>query len=703
MTEVKKSDILYMQNELLGDISKLDKRLSDKIAQLTAAIQNQKLITDQKFEMYDEKYKSLLQKIETNEEIKGIKAQFSEFKKDINQIQFVNNSKISSIEKDLKNACYRYDTLFNNNISTPGLIGNGGKYKDLKAFREFVDKKLAELIIYKEKNTIDIKKFKEKTESTIGQFKLRSESSENKYFEFCYEKINEAKKEIMDKFSLLDENLNNLKIENGQYSYDLIKKSEEIQNQIDTLKNLKEEIHTKLNEQAEKYQNYNNDILKLFESQKDEFILIKSRFTELSEFIKDVRFMRNLDNYQKKGNQNNEFDSVPFYKNSRMLSRKINFDKPQKISKKDEIIFSNIKNNIQPEFENNKENNDNQNDDIINIINNDEKQSFQTQEKNKIKYNIKTNINKSKDLNSPKRINNNLLSENLSVNSTAKKSNNLNKTLTLFYKGRNQNNELTESPICKTNVNKKIENNKDDLIKNKSDIYFFKEKNKTQESNKSKNLKLKNIDKNFIKENSYFTTYIKTKDVKDFEFNNDEDDLFNEKTENSENIIQSNNNKIYEFIETQIIEVNKKIKELYDKNKYNIDKINKKIDLYINLNNVLLLKFKNPKNLSNKHINLLTNNEFSIPLLNNTFDKNRIKTEKIRMKSKENSSIYNLKDIKENKELKDLKEGKNIKDIKDIKEINDYYQLRNSGQILSIIEPYLIKKFRSDSFGTNNK
>ena len=466
------------------------------------------------------------------------------------------------------------------------------------------------------------------------------------------------------------------------------------------MKNLKDEINTKLNEQAEKYQNYNNDIIKLFESQKDEFILIKSRFTELSEFIKDVRFMRNLDNYQKKGNQNNEFDSVSFYKNSRMLSKKINFDKPQKISKKDEIIYSNIKPVIKPEFEDNKENNENQND---LLINNDEKQSFQTQEKSRNKYSIKANVNKSKDLNTPKRINNNILSENLSVNSTAKKNYNLNKTLTFFYKGRNKRNELTESPINKTNITKKIENNKDDLIKNKSDIYFFKQKNQTQENNKGKNLKLKNIDKKFIKENSYFTTYTKIKDIKDLELNNDEDDLFNEKTENSENNIQSNNNKIYEFIDTQILEVNKKIKELYDINKYNIDKINKKIDLYINLNNVLLLKFKNPKNLANKQINILTNNEYSIPLINNTFDKNRMKTEKIRIRTKENSSIINMKEIKENKELKDMKESKNIKEIKDSKEMKDYYQIWNSGKILSIIEPYLIKKFRSDSFGGNNK
>ena len=41
---------------------------------------------------------------------------------------------------------------------------------------------------------------------------------------FYYEIINEAKKEIKDKFSLLDESINNIKIENGKYSFDSYKK-----------------------------------------------------------------------------------------------------------------------------------------------------------------------------------------------------------------------------------------------------------------------------------------------------------------------------------------------------------------------------------------------------------------------------------------------------------------------------------------------
>ena len=697
MAEVKKADMIYMQNELLSDINSLEKKLSDKITQLSIVIQNQKLISEQNFELSKGNYKILLEKIESNENLDKIKQQFTEFKTKINNNLIVNNSKISSLERELKDIGFKYDNLFNNNISTPGLIGKGGKYKDLRNFREYLDKKINELIIYKEKNIIDIKKYKEKMDNIIGQIQLRTQNNESKYFEFCYEKINEAKKEIMDKFSLLDESINNIKIENGKYSFDLIKKSEDLQNQINTFKNIEQDINTKLKEQSEKYQNYNNDLVKLFESQSDEFKLIKSRFTELSEFIKDVRFMRNLNNFKGKGvNQNNEINSVSFLKDSRLLSKRINFDKPQKYNKNEEI-----------KYEYNKTEND------FNKKNEDEEKNKNN--KNNIKYNIKqnilnvnSNINNSnnniklKEIKSPKKLINNLVINTSTINSgnsSIKKNKDLNNTL-ISFKKENILDIIDEPIINKKNRNKIIENNnKDDFTRNKSDIYFNRQSKTQENNNKSKNMIFKGVNQNLLKENTSFifirnnnsnnintnNNKNKKKNIKALGYNNSEDDTFNENNniiyDNNIQLNQNNEKKIYEFIDTQIFDLNKKIKEINEINKHYIDKMNKKLDLYINLNNVLLLKFKSPKNLTNNKINILTNNDYNIPLLNNNnCDKYKLKTERMKLKIKDNSSFLN------NKEIKDIKD-------------NDDYQKQNSGKILSIIEPYLIKKFRNDSKG----
>ena len=135
-------------------------------------------------------------------------------------------------------------------------------------------------------------------------------------------------------------------------------------------------------------------------------------------------------------------------------------------------------------------------------------------------------------------------------------------------------------------------------------------------------------------------------------------------------------------------------------NKQNIDKMNKKLDLYINLNNVLLLKFKNPKNLSNKQLKILRNHDYNLPLLNNTFEKskNKIRLDKIKNNSKEYSSILNTKEVDTINNTNNNNNNKEIKDYKDKKDtdVNDNYQGSNSGKILSIIEPYLIKKFKNN-------
>ena len=55
--------ILFFLNELLSDINSLEKKLSDKITQLSIVIQNQKLISDQNFELSKGNYKILLEKM----------------------------------------------------------------------------------------------------------------------------------------------------------------------------------------------------------------------------------------------------------------------------------------------------------------------------------------------------------------------------------------------------------------------------------------------------------------------------------------------------------------------------------------------------------------------------------------------------------------------------------------------------------------
>ena len=386
MAEVKKSDFIYFQNEFLQDLKKLDIKLTERISQITTNFQNNKLLMDQKFEVYSNKLSELVVAQESNDIYDKIKKEFDAFKRQINQKDVSNSNKIYLLERNLSDACFKYDNIFSSSLSVPGLIGQGCKYLNLKNFLETTDKKISELLNSVNKNNIDLKKYKDRLESLIGQFKLQVDNNQNKYMNFCNEKIAESKKEVDEQFKLIDEKMDRLRLENGKHSFELIHKTEELTTNLDRVNNITNEVDEKLKEELDKYKKYNKDLIKVFDSQKDEFKLIKVRFTELSEFIKDVRFVRNIKEYNK-GNEN--FDAISFMKKARKIRKKMNFDKPQVVTKEEEEKYI-INNNINISYAGEKSNNNN----ILEIIDKDEDEDEDEDEdkvkdKDKVKDNDK--------------------------------------------------------------------------------------------------------------------------------------------------------------------------------------------------------------------------------------------------------------------------------------------------------------------------
>ena len=87
----------------------------------------------------------------------------------------------------------------------------------------------------------------------------------------------------------------------------------------DKLDEFEKGMNKKYSEEVEKYNILIDGISRKVDKEKQEFHLIKARFTELSEFIKDVRFRRNIHNTFKER------------KEYRDISTKIDFTKKQKL------------------------------------------------------------------------------------------------------------------------------------------------------------------------------------------------------------------------------------------------------------------------------------------------------------------------------------------------------------------------------------
>ena len=210
--------------------------------------------------------------------------------------------RLTNIREDFSKATQKYDKIYLDNLELPGYIGPCcTKYKNCQNFFLDVIKDLATLNKYREKNIIDLKMYKDKLEtiiSTMNSILDNNNKSQIKY-------INEAKDNILNDcnkmFESVCENMKDIRVENSKYSVDLIAKTMDLSKKWDKIEKIKEELLENFNYSVNKYQMLTDDTIKSFEDFKTEYNIIRRKFMELAEFIKDVRFRKNIgENVKKK-------------------------------------------------------------------------------------------------------------------------------------------------------------------------------------------------------------------------------------------------------------------------------------------------------------------------------------------------------------------------------------------------------------------
>ena len=348
MGEITKNDIIYFQNDILKDIKKLEKKLDAKIETLSKIISDQNTLYEQKFQISQNNILELSKKIATTNSNEDISKKFDKYQSKTDEKLYTQKIKISSLEKDLVDACYKYDSMISNNLNLPGIIGKNCTYPNVKSFFDYVNKSLKELILSKDKKLLDSKLYKDQITNLINQFKTLVDQTDKKFYKYTRETIENYDLKCNDKFKLLEESIEKLRVENGKYSFDLLKNTEKLDNDMKKIDNINIDIENRFKEEFQKYEKISDNLLKEFANNQNEFEIIKNKFTELSEFIKDVRFRANIKNFN--NNYNYEDDRMKFIK----MSKKIDFSK--KTNKKN--IIPNTNSIIKTLTEgNNKDNN----------------------------------------------------------------------------------------------------------------------------------------------------------------------------------------------------------------------------------------------------------------------------------------------------------------------------------------------------------
>ena len=676
MNNVSRNDFLFFQNEVFQDMKNLEKNINEKINSLITNMNSYKDTSDMNYKKFTEKISEMMGIIDSTDEKAKINTQLSSFQKQMDDISFLTKNRLNSFERQINDISFKYDKIFLDNLTVPCIVGVSCPFKNMAAYIDYSYKKIKELLTDKSKQNTEMKSYKERLEILIASFGTQIRGVQSKFGDYCKNCFKDYEKNSKERYDLFEEKISAMRIENGKYTYDLIKKTDDLKIDWEKLQKIKEEILKKFDEEINKHSQTNNNLCKVFNSQRDEFKILKGRFTELSDFIKDVRFRNNITNLHTE--VETKYEKKAKFKN---MSKRINFRLKQKNDIDDDRALSSEDSNK----------NDNNNEDKfnktysnlhVNKINNKENEIGEKE--------VKENKKRDLTIHKPLILNN--------VHSTIKDYFNQNKE----YKTLKHKNILSKFVNNKTKVkfllsDKKGKENND---KNNESKDFSVE----EEEDKKLNIAYEN----FRKSNRMFSNLKENKsnnNLRTDKFNINLDKINRVKSSTQIRLIKespnfftidksrnnrknSGTNKIISF-EDDIIDANNN-KNKFKKSLYT-DLISNNNFIQVENNDNIMLNDSSTRTLKIVSKYNKKNNNDNIPLLNST---KSIKFDNLYLDKNKYSNIGNKKDLRI-----DLPSPENIKpkELISSKSQNEIQSL-SIQQIENIVNSILNKKIKSDNF-----
>ncbi len=370
--------------------------------------------------------------------------------------------RINNLNKEISDACYKYDKIYLDNLLIPGQIGEYCRFKNAKECFNFLITQTASLNDYKEKMIIDFKTFKEKCDEYFKKVHNDIELNKEVFMKYTTEKSEIIMENCNEKINQYLKKLEEAKIENYSYALKLKESSDSLINETNKLFLLKGDILKNNNELKSKVQEMNNQCLENVSSLKIEFDKINRKFQDIREFIKNVRFKKNINSEITKNdikNLENNLDSKNFP------------------SQKDELLRLNIENeynksmsfnNSLPDISNKMNDDDNLNNFGLKIFGDKKIKPVVNTRKSLKKYSHKNYsliINEEKERNKINEFN----------EKRSKSKENFDRFLPIKHNNNNKNN-FTTIPKIKNPDNhliyKMIKNEKGNLMKTSTSTYF---------------------------------------------------------------------------------------------------------------------------------------------------------------------------------------------------------------------------------------
>ena len=376
---------------------------------------------------------------------------YDSFSNNVNDKLISHEVRLNNLREEFSKATQKYDKIYLDNLELPGFIGRCAKYKNCQIFFNEVIKNLGTLNQFREKNILDLKSYKEKLENIIKSFNIlvdNNNKAQIKYINSLNQKNITDCKNMMD---ILEEKIRDVKVDNAKYSLDIMRKTEEMHKKLDKIEKIKDDIFEEFNKKSNEFNKMNSDTLDKFDEFKKEYKIIRDKFFELADFIKDIRFQKNIKNI---------YSQILYRKNIKSICKSLNelndIKNYEKGDEKDLELIKNISTIERMNFKINKNNSTCEQ-------NLNTSQDLSPDKLNEYIHNKTHHIKKSVEYNSPyksNKINRNdrisLIRNNKTIDYTQKSFNNKDlKNLSVFSyqsSGKIENDKEKEKEESKSNI-----------------------------------------------------------------------------------------------------------------------------------------------------------------------------------------------------------------------------------------------------------
>ena len=246
--ETMKADIMKFKDEVLKDFKEFQKNFDEKYQTINNEIKDSLDLFNNKLSSFNSKLLEISSQIITDSISKEKISELVAFQKKAESIMTSNKNNIIMNNEVTENRINYIEKLLKSSLLFPGLIGTNCKYKYLSEFVEYIYKQIIGLNESKEKSNQDFRVFKSKVENFMGATKIKVENMRNELIFITSDKTQKSEEKIIQELQFRDEKFKDIRIENQEYLLNLDKSLKHFNEDLKSIKELRESLESKISQ-----------------------------------------------------------------------------------------------------------------------------------------------------------------------------------------------------------------------------------------------------------------------------------------------------------------------------------------------------------------------------------------------------------------------------------------------------------------------